>query len=372
MITAPADDDARYMRRALYLARQGRTHPNPMVGAVVVRDGRIVGEGFHNGVGTPHAETAAFADAGDAARGATVYVTLEPCSFTTTPDGAVRTPCSQRCIDAGVARVVCAMGDPDPRVSGSGFRQLEAAGIAVTVRVEEDRARVLNTAFVRHRLTGLPYITHKAALTFDGKIAAAGGDSRWITGADARAYVHRLRDRADALVVGIGTILADDPGLTTRLPGGNGRDPLRVVIDSSGRMPVTAKVARPGTLLIAVQGKIPEASVREWVSAGVEVAFSPPDSAGRVDARFVAGVLARRGLLNVLLESGGRLAASFWEAGLVSKGLFFVAPKVVGGESAETAVEGGGVRLMADAMVLGRVTVRRFGNDIALEAETKE
>ena len=167
----PTTEDSRYMRRALFLARQGRTHPNPMVGAVVVKDGQIVGEGYHRGVGTPHAEAAAFANAGDLARDATIYVSLEPCSFTVDALGAARIPCSHRCLAAGVRRVVGAMQDPDPRVAGAGFAQLRTAGVAVDTGVEENRARLLNRAFVRHRLSGLPYITHKAAVTLDGKIA---------------------------------------------------------------------------------------------------------------------------------------------------------------------------------------------------------
>ena len=268
-------DDARWMRRALHLARLGHgTHPNPMVGAVIVDDsendgGRVVGEGFHKGVGTPHAEAAAFADAveqGGAGAGATIYVTLEPCSHTVGTHGEPRMPCAARCIVAGVRRVVAAMEDPDRRVAGRGFARLREAGIEVTVGVEEARARALNAAYIHHRRTGLPFITHKAALTLDGKIAAPSGDARWITGPEARAYVHRLRDRADALVVGVGTILADDPELTTRLPigVGNGHDPLRVIIDSSLRTPLTARVARPGTLIVAAEGRVGDEKCRQW------------------------------------------------------------------------------------------------------------
>jgi len=188
-----------HMRRALALARRGRTHPNPMVGAVVVSpEGRVVGEGWHRGVGTLHGEAMALERAGDAARGATVYVNLEPCSHLHRPNGEPRYPCSVRCIDAGVARVVTAMEDPDPLVSGKGFARLRAAGIDVVVGVCEAEARALNRAYVKHRTTGLPYVLHKAAMTFDGKICAPGGDSRWITGEAARAHVHRIRHRVAA------------------------------------------------------------------------------------------------------------------------------------------------------------------------------
>jgi diaminohydroxyphosphoribosylaminopyrimidine deaminase/5-amino-6-(5-phosphoribosylamino)uracil reductase len=366
-------EDARYMRRALALAKRGRTHPNPMVGAVVVKDGVIVGEGWHKGVGTPHAEAMAFAKAGDKARGATIYVTLEPCSFYVTPDGKPRMPCSQRCLDAGVARVVGAMTDPDPRVSDTGYAQLRAAGVDVQVGVEEEASRALNHAYIRHRTTNLPYIIHKAAMTLDGKIAAAEtGDSRWVTGETARKYVHRLRDRIDALVVGIGTVLKDDPSLTTRLPAGNGHDPLRVILDSSLRLPETAKAARVGTLVYTTE-RAPEDRRRIIETIGIEVVTAPQTETGQVDVEWVARDLASRGKLAVLLESGGTLAAAFWEKWLVNKVIYFVAPKIIGGAEAATPLDGAGLaRFMADARTLGTLTVRRFGPDVALEAEVQE
>jgi diaminohydroxyphosphoribosylaminopyrimidine deaminase/5-amino-6-(5-phosphoribosylamino)uracil reductase len=357
------------MRRALALAARARTHPNPMVGAVVVREGRIVSEGWHRGVGTPHAEAAALAAADERATDATVYVTLEPCSFASRSDGSPRTPCSARCIAAGVSRVVAALEDPDPRVSGQGFAQLRAVGIEVTVGVEEERARALNHAYIRHRKTGLPYVIHKAAMTLDGKIAAPGGDARWVTGEEARKHVHRLRNQADAVVVGIGTVLADDPELNTRLPGRNVRDPFRVIIDSRLRLPMKARAVRPGTMVITTDRA--EAARRLALEeAGVEVVEVRADAAGRVDVMAAAACLAGRGLLALLLESGGELAASFWQAGLVSKALFFVAPKIMGGAQAATPVGGPGLSwLMSEAVVLGRMKIRRFGQDIALEGE---
>jgi len=371
-----SEKDARFMDRALQLAQRGRTHPNPMVGAIVVRDGQIVGEGFHPRRGEAHAEAFAFADAGEAARGATLYVTLEPCSHT---DGG-RTPCVARCLRAGVARVVGAMTDPDGRVSGRGFAQLRAAGVEVVDGVREAAARRLNRAYVKHRTTGLPYVTHKAAMTLDGKIAASGGDSKWITGEPARRYVHRhLRHRADALVVGIGTVLADDPTLTTRLPRGNGHDPLRVLIDSGLRTPPGAAAVRAaatspaGTLIVGSQGRAGAAARRACLeAAGAEVVLVPPDVQGRADVRAVARLLAERGALDVLLEGGSELAASFWEGGLVDNALFFIAPKIVGGRAAPTPLAGTGIAtVMADAVCLERLNVRRFGQDIALEGEVQ-
>jgi diaminohydroxyphosphoribosylaminopyrimidine deaminase / 5-amino-6-(5-phosphoribosylamino)uracil reductase len=368
-------EDKEFMRRALRLAAQARTHPNPMVGAVVVREGQVLGEGWHkgyvDGIATPHAEAMAFAAAGEAARGATVYVTLEPCAHSFRSDGAPRIACAERCITAQVSRVVCPMEDPDTRVSGRGFAMMREAGIEVVVGVEEAAARKLNHAYIRHRTTGLPYITHKAAMTLDGKIAAPGGDSKWVTGEAARAEVHRLRNRSDALIVGIGTVLTDDPQLTTRLSRGNGNDPVRVVIDSRLRLPATSHVARPGTLVLTTeQAESGEGMALE--ACGVEVIKLPSDSEGRVDVRAVAEFLAERGLLSILLESGGSLAASFWEARLISRALFFIAPKVIGGTESVTPVDGQGLaQIMGNAVQLEISRVRRLGADVAIEAEVK-
>ena len=372
------------MRRALVLARRNlRTHPNPRVGAVVVRNGEIVGEGWHNGPGTPHAEAAAFAQAGERARGATIYVTLEPCSHTHNPDGSPRVPCAQRCLDAGVARVVGAMVDPDVRTSGRGFEQLRQEGVAVTIGVEEEAARRLNEAFIRHRKTGLPFITHKAAMTLDGKIATTTGDSKWITGEASRAYVHEhLRGDADAIVAGVGTVLKDNPQFTVRSTksgratrAGNAKPPLRVLIDSSLRTPHDFHVAGPNSLFICADGIALRSDAERLREAGAEVVFLPigdGEDKGRVSVRAVAELLAARGLLSVLLESGGALAASFWQAGLVNRVVFFYAPKIVGGVYAPTAIDGPGITEMANAHNLGTLKVRRFGSDIAIFADVPE
>lgn len=341
-----------------------------MVGAVLVQGGVIIGEGFHRGVGTPHAEAAALAAvSAEAARGATLYVSLEPCSHT---DGG-RTPCVARCLDAGVARVVAAHEDPDERVSGRGFAQLRAAGVAVVVGVLEDQARSLNEAYLKHRTTGLPFVTHKAAMTLDGKIATAAGNSRWVTSEAARAHVHRLRDRVDAIVVGGGTVEADNPQLTTRRArGGNGHDPLRVVVDSKLKVSLGAAVVRPGTLFAFVEDE--GGRRRALEAAGAEVSLLPPDTAGRVDVRALAALLGQRGALSILLEGGGELAASFWRAGLVDKALFFIAPKILGGRGAKTPVEGADelAASMDEAIRLGTLSVRRFGEDIALEGKVQK
>lgn len=360
------DDDLHWMRRALALAARGRTHPNPRVGAVVVKEGVAIGEGWHRGVGTPHAEAMALAAAGGAARGAALYVTLEPCFHTFREDGTPRFPCARRCLEAGIVRLVCAMEDPDPRVAGRGFGQIRAAGVATTVGLLEARAQELNRAYTKHRTRGLPYVLHKAAMTLDGKIATAAGDARWVSGAAARAAVHRLRNQADAVLVGVGTVLADDPELTTRLLRGRGRDPVRVLFDSRLRTPPGARVMRPGTLVFAAEG----ATNPALAASGAEILCVPPDAEGRVDVRMAARRLAERGLLSCLLESGGALAAAFYAAGLVDRTLFFVAPKLIGGADAPTPVEGPGLApRMAEALRLTKLRVRRYGEDVALEAE---
>ncbi len=367
------------MKRALVLARRGgRTAPSPQVGALVVRDGRIVGRGWHRGPGTPHAETMALADAGaDQTRGATLYVTLEPCSFWAYADGRSRVPCSHRCIEADVGRVVGAMVDPDVRVSGDGYRQLEAAGVAVTVGVCGDLAQRFIAPFVKHRTTGLPYIVHKTAMTLDGKIAASDGSSKWITGPQARAWAHRhLRARADAIVVGIGTILADDPELTERTERSSGRSgnerPLaRVIIDRSLRTPPGARVAQPGTVIVAANGHADSARRAALERAGAEVVTLPglPNSGG-VDAPDLARFFADRDWYAVLLEGGGETAARFWESGLVDKAFYFVAPKIIGGRDARTPVEGAGVaENMASAVCLDIKNIKRLGPDVLIEAD---
>lgn len=370
------------MRRALQLAARGRTHPNPRVGAVLVQKGRIIGEGWHEGVGTPHAETTAFADSkrrNENTQGATLYVTLEPCSFWTRPDGTSRIPCAYRCIEAGIAQVFAALEDPDARVEGQGFAQLRAAGVAVTAGMCAAEAREQNKAYIRHRQTGLPYVLHKAAVTLDGKTAAPSGDSKWITGPESRAYVHELRNEVDALVTGVGTVLADNPQLTTRLvptdanPIGNGHNPLRVIIDSALRTPPTSKVACAGTLFVGAAGRATTQNRAVLENTGAEVVTVRPEETGRVSVLELARLLADRGLLSVLLECGGTLAASFWQVGLVNRALFFVAPKVIGGATAPTALDGAGLSpVMAGATGLGPFTVRQFGPDVALQAEVQE
>lgn len=379
------------MRRALALAKRGKfTHPNPKVGAVLVKNGAVVGEGWHVRPGTPHAEAMAFAAAGENARGATLYVTLEPCAHTQNADGSPRTSCAERCVVAGISHLVCAMQDPDPRTSGRGFALLRDAGIAVTNGVAEAEASALNRPFIKHRETGLPYVLHKAAMTLDGKIATTTGSSRWITGGESRAYVHRaLRNTTDAIVVGVGTVLADDPSLTVRFGESkkapesvasqdppptrwNVHAPLRVVIDSELRIPSVAKVVAPGTLIYSTDSSITRSRVGEITGRGAEVVLLPPGPDGRrVDLPEMARHLAReRGALSLLLESGSELTAGFYAARLVDTALFFIAPKLVGGRDAPTPIGGDGLTNdMNGAFRTGAMRVKRLGTDIAIYAD---
>ena len=353
------------MRRALELAEGvlGSTSPNPAVGCVIVGDGEILGEGATQPPGGPHAEIVALRAAGARARGATAWVTLEPCSHHgRTP------PCADALIEAGVAAVHAAFTDPDPAVAGRGIGRLRDAGIEVTVGEGEGESRRLLEGYVKHRTTGLPFVIIKFAATLDGKIAAASGDSRWVAGEAARAWAHEhLRTRVDAIICGVNNVLLDDPELTSR-PGGAlaGRQPLRIVADSRGRTPLEARVLGPGAkTVIATTGESPA----EWRAAlaarGAEALVLPADESGRVDLHALTAELGRRGVLTLLVEGGGVLHASFLGAGLADKVHAIIAPKIVGG-SAYPAVAGEGAARMADAWALRDVAVERLGDDVLI------
>jgi diaminohydroxyphosphoribosylaminopyrimidine deaminase/5-amino-6-(5-phosphoribosylamino)uracil reductase len=372
--------DAAFMRRALALARrgEGRTSPNPMVGAVLVSRGAVVGEGWHRAAGTPHAEVHALQAAGDEAKGSTLYVTLEPCSHHgRTP------PCTDAVVTAGVERVVVAMLDPDGRVAGRGAERLREAGIAVDTGVLEQEARRVNEAYIVHRTLGRPFVTCKAAITLDGRTAAADGSSQWITGAEARRDVHRLRARSDAVVAGIGTVLADDPSLTVRdVPLIHpGRPPLRVVVDTRARTPLRAKVLLPETptLVVTAAGADPGA-VAQLQAAGADVlGISGPrpgsdfgsDFGGRVPIPAMLAALGTRGIVSLLLEGGATLAGAFVAAGCVDRFVFYVAPKLLGAPGTHGAVEGWAAASMDAAASLEIESVRRFGDDLRIIARPR-
>lgn len=351
------------MRRALALARRGRTSPNPMVGAVIVKDGKIVGEGYHRKAGEPHAEVTAFERAGKSARGGTLYVTLEPCChWGRTP------PCTKAVIESGVTSVVAAMADPNPKVGGKGLAELETAGIATSIGLLEEQARRLNEAYIKFITTGLPFVTLKMAVTLDGKIATRTGDSRWVSCEESRRVVHRLRERSDAVLVGIGTVLADDPELTAR----NGRrvaHPTRVIVDSLARTPVGAKLITQteGETIIAVTKTAPEERIGNLESAGARIILVD-ETDGRADLSGLMRALGEMKITNVLIEGGAGIASGALTSGIVDKVIVFIAPKIVGGESAPSAVGGFGVEAMADALRLERMRVRNIGCDIMIEA----
>jgi diaminohydroxyphosphoribosylaminopyrimidine deaminase/5-amino-6-(5-phosphoribosylamino)uracil reductase len=352
------------MQRALDLASEAPepTSPNPTVGAVVVADGRIVGEGVTQPPPGPHAEVVALAAAGEAARGGALYVTLEPCAHHgRTP------PCTDAIIAAGVAAVHYAMTDPDPQVDGKGHEALEAAGISATAGEGEEEARKILEAFIKHRTTGLPFVVVKFACSLDGRIAAGSGDSRWVSGPEARAWAHDLRTRTDAVLVGSETVLSDDPLLTARPEeGGDVRQPLRVVVDTRGRIPPMAQVLTGSAATLIATSKGAPAAWRAAVEArGAEVLALPVDE-DHIDLRALLGELGKRGVLTLLVEGGGVIHGSFFDGGFVDKLHAIIAPVIVGAAEAPMAVSGRGAYRMADALRLDEVEVERLGEDIMI------
>jgi diaminohydroxyphosphoribosylaminopyrimidine deaminase / 5-amino-6-(5-phosphoribosylamino)uracil reductase len=364
-VAGAQDPDEAWMARAVALAEQGRgrVSPNPMVGAVLVRDGRVVGEGFHEAAGRPHAEAQALAAAGADAAGATCYVTLEPCAHHgRTP------PCADALVASGVARVVAAVPDPDPRVDGAGLARLRAAGVAVTVGTGAEAASDQNAAYLTHRRLGRPRITLKAAASLDGKVAAPDGTSRWITGPAAREDAHRLRGEADAVMVGAGTALADNPRLTVRLPGWAGRQPLRVLVDAAGRVGAGGQLFDDeAETLVATTPAAPATAVDAWKAAGAEVLMCNEAPAG-VDLEDLVRALGERGVLELMVEGGPRLQASLWAAGLADRLVWYLAPLAIGGPAAPGLVGGEGAATLAAARRLRLASADRLGDDLRVVA----
>jgi diaminohydroxyphosphoribosylaminopyrimidine deaminase/5-amino-6-(5-phosphoribosylamino)uracil reductase len=362
----PAEDLAQ-MQAALALARRGlgNVWPNPAVGCVIVREGAVVGRGWTQPGGRPHAETEALRRAGDLARGATAYVTLEPCSHHgRTP------PCCDALTAAGIARVVVAMRDPDPRVDGRGFAMLRAAGITVEEGLCAAEARAINAGFVRRITEGLPLVTLKLASTLDGRIATAAGESRWITGPAARREAHAMRARHDAILIGSGTALADDPDLTCRLPGATPRQPLRVVADARLRTPPAARIIATSrevrTLLVTTPGHPPDALAR-YQAAGAEV-ITVPRGEGGLSLRALLQALAQRGVTRVLAEGGAGIAAALLREGLADRLAWFHAPGVMGGDGLPAAYPLP-VEVLAAMPRFRRVDIRPLGADMLTEFE---
>lgn len=359
--------DERYMARALELARlgEGRTRPNPAVGAVIVRDGEVVGEGYHPQAGEPHAEIFALRQAGVKAHGAELFVTLEPC----THHGRTG-PCAEAVLAAGIRRVCIGAVDPNPRVAGRGVARLQECGVEVCVGILDDECRRLIAPFAKHITTGLPFVVLKSAMTLDGRTATVAGDSRWITGTDSRSWVHQLRDRMDAVMVGIGTLLRDDPLLTTRLPEG-GRDAARIIVDSRLRIPDTAAifgVDSTAPTIIATTSAAPADKIARLEARGAQVIVAA-DGEGGVDLRDLLRRLGASGIQSILLEGGNILNASALQAGLIDRAMVFIAPLLLGSGEAPGIFAGRGPERLADALRLSGVRVRRFGDDTLIEGE---
>ncbi len=359
------DRDVFFMRRALADAALGRgaVEPNPMVGAVVVRDDRIVAVGHHAHFGGPHAEVVALEGAGEAARGATLYVSLEPCCHTgKTP------PCTRAVLEAGIVRVVAAMSDPFPKVAGGGLAELRRYGLEVSVGVLEEEARRLNAPYLKRLATGRPFVTAKWAMTLDGKIATASGDSRWISGARSRAIVHTLRGRMDAIVVGIGTALADNPRLTARPPGP--RIAARLVLDSAARLSldsILAQTAHDVPTWVAVTNKAPSDRVVKLEAQGCEILRY--ENEGQVPIAALLDDLGRRSLTNVMIEGGGRIVGAFLNAGEVDAVEVFLAPILEGGPPVHVPAHGAGVPTMDLSQRLERHEVSVLDGDVWLRGE---
>ena len=352
-----------HMERALELARGvlGTTSPNPSVGAVVAKDGVEVGWGATSPPGQNHAEISALERAGNAARGSTLYTTLEPCcTFGRTP------PCTKPIIDAGISRVSVAAIDPNPRVAGKGCAELKSAGIEVSVGDESEAAHALYEAFAKHVKTGIPFVNVKYAMSLDGKIATNTGDSKWVTGVESRNWVQQMRRESDAVLVGINTVLADDPQLTARDPHGDPlpRQPLRVVVDSHCRTPPTARILQQrGTTLIATIQQSPQHLIDQLGRSEAEVLTLPASRNGRVCMKALLVELGRRDVVSLLVEGGGTMVGSLFDDGLVDKVFAFIAPVIVGGNAAASPVEGRGVEFMAQALKIERGSMQAIGSD---------
>lgn len=357
--------DEKYMYMALRLAEKarGRTSPNPMVGAVIVKNGHVVGRGYHRKAGEPHAEAIALKKAGPAAKGATLYVTLEPCSHTNkrTP------PCTPLVIQSGVKRVVIAMIDPNPRVSGGGIRTIRKSGIKLVTGVLEAEATKLNEAFIKHVTTKTPFVTLKIAQTLDGKIATATGESKWITGEESREEGRRLRDINDAILVGINTILKDNPSLTARIPGG--RDPIRVIVDSRLRIPLNAKVLiqkSQAKTMVATLSNVPESKIKKLQDIGAEV-LTIKSVLDRVDLQDLMKKLGKKDIMNVLIEGGAEVNASALKSSIVDKIVMFIAPTIMTGRDSLCSIGGISPKKLGHSIRLRSVTSRFVGQDLLIE-----
>lgn len=360
-------NDSIWMGRALELAMRGEgwTSPNPMVGAVIVKHGRIIGEGWHARCGGLHAERHALSRCTEDPAGATLYVTLEPCCH-----AGRQPPCTQAILDAGISRVVVGSPDPNPLVAGKGIQRLRQAGVVVTEQVLRAECDKVNQVFLHYIQTGRPFVAMKYAMTLDGKIACYTGASQWVTGEEARTHVHRLRHRYRAIMVGVGTVLADDPLLNCRIP--DGRDPIRIICDSGLRTPLTAQLVRTAgqipTILVTADGKPTKAQL--YLDAGCMVLTLPGEN-GKVNLPDLMAKLGKMEIDSILLEGGGTLNWSMLKAGLVQRTYAYLAPKLFGGAEAKTPIEGQGVGAPEDAIQLRGSSVTQLGADFLIESEVE-
>jgi diaminohydroxyphosphoribosylaminopyrimidine deaminase/5-amino-6-(5-phosphoribosylamino)uracil reductase len=358
------------MKMALSLAERGRgwTSPNPMVGAVVVKDGKVVGKGFHRKAGGAHAEIHALKEAGDQARGATLFVTLEPCNHVgRTP------PCTKAIVESGIKRVVAGMKDPNPGVTGGGLDYLAHRGIDTAVGICENACRHLNEAFIKYIIAGVPFVVLKCATTLDGRIATRTGDSKWITNARSRQFVHRLRHEADAIMVGIGTVAKDNPSLTTRLDGAEGSDPVRIILDTHLSISPEAKLlhleSSSDNLIICDHSVAPEKR-KDIEKTGARV-LTVDCSEGRIDLKALVRKLGTLEITSLLIEGGSQVNGSALRAGIVDKIYMFYAPKICAGDDGVPICSGPGVKSMAHSMEVGRISVHRFDDDVMIEGYVK-
>lgn len=358
-------DDKDYMIRAIELAKRGEgwVNPNPMVGAVIVKDGRIIAEGWHHRYGELHAERDALSRCQESPAGATMYVTLEPCCH-----HGKQPPCTDAILQAGIARVVVGSGDPNPLVAGKGLDILCSHGVSVTEHILEVECLALNRSFFHYIQTKKPYITMKYAMTMDGKIACYTGASKWVTGEAARNHVQTLRHRNTGIMVGIGTVLADDPMLSCRMEGG--RNPIRIICDTKLRTPLSSQIVQTakGIPTILATSVTDEALHQPFQSYGCQIVTLPKRD-GHLDLNALTEELGRRGIDSILLEGGGRLNWSALEAGIVSEVKAYIAPKLFGGADAKSPVEGIGYAKPSDCITLKNTTITQLGEDILMESE---
>ncbi|MGO8989320.1 MAG: bifunctional diaminohydroxyphosphoribosylaminopyrimidine deaminase/5-amino-6-(5-phosphoribosylamino)uracil reductase RibD [bacterium] len=356
-------DDEHWMRKALRLAEKGRgrTSPNPLVGAILVKNGNVVGEGYHARAGEAHAEIIALQRAREQAKGATLYINLEPCThYGKTP------PCAPQVIEAGVKSVTIGVEDPNPLVKGKGIETLKKAGLSVRVGILEKECRKLNEAFCKYITAKEPFVILKVAATLDGKIATREGNSKWISGETSRRFVHKLRDQVDGVLVGIGTILGDDPLLTARIKGG--RDPYRIVLDSQLKVPEEAKVFgdSPTKVIIVATESAPKDKIERLGKRGVRI-LTLESKGGRIDLKSCLSKLGEIGMVSLMVEGGNRVNGSFLDEGLIDKLLLFLSPKLIGDPHAPGIFGGRGVSKLQEAIPLKEIKARRIGEDILLE-----